>query len=286
MLKLNPQFVSAVFAGLLAGAAVVAMTPGAADAADDCLSGPKGQTPQGGHWYYRIDHATKRHCWYLGDEREKVSQASPPISLQPAKPVSPKAEPALQPTVANARAELLPQTRIEAPQVDGTLSPAMPADAAPPQRWIVGARWPDPYSDPPAAEPAPVRRDAVTSANLTAQAQPASVVPAEQFAAAEPSPVPSAYSVPVRLAALMGALALAGIIYKLVSTPRPAQARLRKPRGAIWPSRDDDRILLSAHPSADVLPHRTGLARDLDRAGDRSERIAEFFAQLSRRSPT
>jgi hypothetical protein len=292
MLKLNVKFVSAVFAGLLAGGPLAVMTPGVVDAADDCLSGPKGQTPQGGHWYYRIDHATKRHCWYLGDEREKLSQASPPISVLPEKPVPPKAEPPLQPEIANARAELAPQTRIEAPNSDAALPPTMPADAAPPQRWIVGARWPDPYNDPPAAEPAPPKRDEGTSANLTAQAQPTSVAPPEPIAAAEPSPAPSAsaYSVPVRLAALLGALALAGItggiVFRLTSTPRHAHPRIRKPRGAIWEQTDDDRILLSARPSADALSRRTGFARDLDQPGDRSERIAEFFAQISRRSPT
>ena len=43
-----------------------------ARAADDCLSGPKGATPEGSHWYYRVDHATKRHCWYLRAEGEKA----------------------------------------------------------------------------------------------------------------------------------------------------------------------------------------------------------------------
>jgi hypothetical protein len=292
MLRLNVKFVSAVLAGLLAGGPLAVMTPGVVDAADDCLSGPKGQTPQGGHWYYRIDHATKRHCWYLGDEREKLSQASPPISLLPEKPVAPKAEPPLQPEIANARAELAPQTRIEAPNSDAALPPAMTAEAAPSQRWIVGARWPDPYDDPPAAEPAPPKRDDGTSGNLTAQAQPTAVSPPESFAATEPSPAPSAsaYSVPVRLAALLGALALAGItggiVFRLTNTRRPARAKVRKPRGAIWEQTEDDRIPLSAHPSADVLPRRPGFARDLDQPGDRGERIAEFFAEISRRSST
>ncbi len=30
----------------------------------DCLPGP-GQAAANGHWYYRIDHATNRKCWYL-----------------------------------------------------------------------------------------------------------------------------------------------------------------------------------------------------------------------------
>src|SRR5262245_60803269 len=40
--------------------------------ADECLAKPSGPTPQGQHWYYRIDHANNgRQCWYL---REKTSR--------------------------------------------------------------------------------------------------------------------------------------------------------------------------------------------------------------------
>ncbi|HEY5125851.1 MAG TPA: hypothetical protein VIJ35_00885, partial [Bradyrhizobium sp.] len=56
------KFLSAILASLLAGAALATMSHSPAHAADDCLSAPKDQTPGGGHWYYRIDRATKRHC--------------------------------------------------------------------------------------------------------------------------------------------------------------------------------------------------------------------------------
>jgi len=65
---------SAIFAGFLAGAPLTIISYGAAGADDECLSSPKEQTSQGGHWYYRIDHATKRHCWYLREEGEKLSK--------------------------------------------------------------------------------------------------------------------------------------------------------------------------------------------------------------------
>lgn len=45
-------------------------------AADECLSGPKGTAPEGRHWYYRVDRATGRHCWYLGAKGTKVRQSS------------------------------------------------------------------------------------------------------------------------------------------------------------------------------------------------------------------
>ena len=37
---------------------------GSTGAHADCLPGP-GQAAANGHWYYRIDHATNRKCWYL-----------------------------------------------------------------------------------------------------------------------------------------------------------------------------------------------------------------------------
>src|SRR5260370_27095846 len=134
------KFVAAIFASFLAGTAVAPLSYDAAragneaQAADNCLAGPKGQTPAGGHWYYRIDHTTKRHCWYLGDEREKVARDArqePPSQAKPvaANPVSPQKEATTQRTIADARAELpLPQAQIE------PTSPAngqWPAAAAP-----------------------------------------------------------------------------------------------------------------------------------------------------------
>ena len=47
----------------------------AASQADDCLSKPNAPSPQGTHWYYRIDRATQRHCWYLGAEGRESTRA-------------------------------------------------------------------------------------------------------------------------------------------------------------------------------------------------------------------
>jgi hypothetical protein len=95
------------------------------------------------------------------------------------------------------------------------------------------------------------------------------------------------YSAPIQFAALIGALALAGILgsvmFKFVNSRRLRRARIRRRRGPIWESTDDDRIVLSGHPDPDVLPRRTGFARDLDKAR-RDDRVAEFFAQLSKRT--
>jgi hypothetical protein len=41
-------------------------------AADECMEKPNAPAPQASHWYYRIDRATNRQCWYLGAEGAKV----------------------------------------------------------------------------------------------------------------------------------------------------------------------------------------------------------------------
>ena len=92
------KFVPALFAGVVACAnlatmadlraqvisAAEAATPATQAAADSCLSAPKGATPAGSHWYYRIDRVTKRQCWYLREESDtaddKFARAAPPAS--------------------------------------------------------------------------------------------------------------------------------------------------------------------------------------------------------------
>ena len=93
---------TAILIGAIATVTLVgAMNGGAAHAADNCLAGPKGAAPKGSHWYYRIDRATKRNCWYVRAEGEKpVSSQSVSVAE-----VSPPPQTPLQPVVANARAE-------------------------------------------------------------------------------------------------------------------------------------------------------------------------------------
>ena len=293
------KFVSAVFASFLFGAPLAVLSPSAARAADDCLAGPKkDQTPQGGHWYYRIDHATKRNCWYLRGEREQLSQTTAPKPSQSAQPVAPKPETTMQPSIADAHAELPPQTRIDAPNRDNAFAAAMLAkpaireedsdiSGAQTARSIVASRWPDSSAASPASDPPPNKRDVVAAANLVPQTQP-EIQAAGQLVAADVSSQTSTYPVPMRLAvALIAALALAaiiaGVIFGFRRTRHPARPKIRQYRGAGWEATDDDGILLTAEPGVDVLPRRHGFARELDRAGDR-ERIAEFYAQLSKRN--
>ena len=123
------KFVSAILASFLAGTPLATVSHGAADPADDCLSGPKGQTPQGSHWYYRIERATKRHCWYLADQREPLSQTAAPNPSASAKPLPQDAKAAMQTSVADAHAELPAQSPAELANRNAEIAPASSADA-------------------------------------------------------------------------------------------------------------------------------------------------------------
>jgi len=183
------KFASAIFAGLLAGAAIATISDSTADAADDCLSGPKGETPEGSHWYYRIDRATKRHCWYLREESEKLSQAAPPAPTSPAKPVTAKTETTMQRSVADARAEFSTPTRFEQPKRGDEPAIAAPLDTAAKENYgaaplpnaatsesVVASRWPDSSVVMVPAGPAPVKPDVVAAASPPAPAlKPAAI---------------------------------------------------------------------------------------------------------------
>src|SRR5947209_4407629 len=55
----------ASFVALIATAAARAEPASAASPADaDCLVKPNGQAAPGNHWYYHLDRASGRRCWY------------------------------------------------------------------------------------------------------------------------------------------------------------------------------------------------------------------------------
>ena len=313
------KFASAIFASLIVGAPLTTISDSAAGADDECLSSPKDQAPQGGHWYYRIDRVTKRHCWYLKEDDEKPSQAA-------AKPVSPKVVAPFQRSIAEARAELPAQGRTEQPNQGNRLTSADVAvsatnrDTKPPvaeiPQTVVGSRWlgqseadsansatlltsPTPLANPmpsssvsngPMANSnSPMANKVVSDTNLGAAAPtqpPSPPLVAGQFAA-DLSSTTSAYPVQMLLAAMMGALALAGllgrVIIKFVGPRRPASRRGR--RGAIWKSAaTGGRAASRVYPGADALPPGADFPRDLDEVSDPDDRIAELLRDFSRKS--
>jgi hypothetical protein len=333
------KFVSAIFVSALAGAALAAVTHNTARAADDCLAAPKGETPEGSHWYYRIERGSKRHCWYLRGEGEKLSQTAPPNSSAAAAPVAAAAAPVaaapMQRSVADAHAEWPAQTSIEPPRRNDAQLPAMPANPAVSQdnaavgadapQSVVASRWPDSAAASSTASPQAAADQQSAADQLAANMQatntqqaatmqsgaPSDSPPSDSSqsaspqsdsapsdSAAAPPPVAAAVplatadspqalpaSLPVLLAVMTGALALAGITASLVLKFGGARrtARLRVRRNQIWDSMDQDNFRLSAGPDADVVPRRP-LPRDLDQAAEPNDRVAEFYAQLSKQA--
>ncbi len=216
------KFVSTIFVGVLAGASLT-ISHGAARAADDCLSAPNGDTPQGSHWHYRIDRVTKAQCWYLREEGEKLSQTAPPTSPPVAKPITTITAAPLQRSVVDARAALppqTPQTRIEQPKRNNAPLPAMAADAA-----LQNDNGVTPGSA--AAEPA-----ADVQSNV--EASPPTEVAAIPPASANSSRGRPA-TIPMLLGVMTGALALAGITASVIFRFGGARRRVRKVRrDKIW----------------------------------------------------
>jgi hypothetical protein len=290
------KLVSVIFAGVVAGTAIATLA-GAARA-DDCLAAPKETASGGGHWYYRIDHATKRHCWYLREENEKLTQTAPPNSSRPALPIAPKPESATRRSISDAHAELPTPGGIEPLKKDASPFTAIPPaagigtvapDTGAPQS-VIASRWPDSSDVSSAVTPEATQLTADALSN--AAAAPPADVAAAPIAAAD-SPQGRVATIPMLLGVMTGALALAGItatvVFKLGGARR---ARIRVRRDHIW---DNGSMALWNDPVADVVPRRSAFPRDLDRPGvpddrsadlsDANERVAEFFAQLTGRAP-
>ena len=311
------KFVSAIVASVLAGASLAAISLNAARAADDCLAAPNSETPAGGHWRYRIDRATKRHCWYLRTEGETVSQtAAPSAPTDPTEKAAPPAAAPMQRSVADARAELPSKTSLEPSRRNGSLAPAMPANPAVGEdsnatapganaaQSVVASRWLDPSAMSSTLNPQPAPSQTAANAPpepLTDSSQPDAAQPdaSQSDAAAAPPPaaavVPFAAadssqglpaSLPMLLAVMTGALALAGLTASLVFKFGGARrtARSRVPRDRIWEMVDDDGR--PVRPDADIVPCRPYFPRDLDQPGEPNDRAAKFYAQLSKQART
>jgi hypothetical protein len=90
-----------IIASMMASAALVTGQLHTAWAADDCIAKPK-ESPAGKHWFYRIDRATKRQCWYL---RDTTTQGAS-LEVRKSAGASHKSHAAFSPSAENAHAEL------------------------------------------------------------------------------------------------------------------------------------------------------------------------------------
>ena len=281
------KYISAVIASILTSAPVATVSYGQTRAAEECISSPKGTAPEGSHWYYRVDRATKRHCWYLGESGGKVSRVRTP-SHRVARSIAPEPEPT-QRLVADAHAELPARTSIEQPNGAGRPNWPLQADAANASAAplaneagaVIASRWPDGSS---VSSPAAPATDPAANVQPTGPAAPPLTVAAMPTAAEDPQDAWS--SMPMLLAAIACALALAGIAASLVLRIggvrglRPAKVRSR--RGCAWEATDDDTILVTDLRAADIRPRPSAFARNYDQTGEAKEKIRQIFSRHSR----
>lgn len=306
MSKRTAKFVSAIFACLLAGTPFTTASHSATEAADSCLSRPKGAPPQGGHWYYRIDHATKRNCWYLGEEKERVSRPAPENSQRQASSVSSSNSTSTRRSIANARAELpLPQTRVE-PEISvfrGQRVPAAAADAKRPeddqranagdidtQRSVVASRWPEASGMGSSATPQPSTSNSGARLQQTSEAAPPPAVAPVAPAAADASSAKPSGSIPQLSIIIIGALSLAGLIASAIfsfgGTRRKRRREVNVDPRAIWDSPRTDRRSLSDEARAAVSTRGVNLSRAPRAADDPNDGVAQMLVRLARSAAT
>jgi hypothetical protein len=107
--------VPAISAGMIAAALAVASSPAAAA---DCVTEPNRDAPVGQHWYFHLDHATDRKCWYLHATVPAGAAEAPAMELQsvhPQRRPAVAAEPPRRPPAA-APASELPRRQVATPQ--------------------------------------------------------------------------------------------------------------------------------------------------------------------------
>ncbi len=223
---------------LFTGGMLAIAVQGSARADDACLVKPGATTPRGGHWHYRVEPGTKRHCWYLGEERGKAAleTAAKPSPFAPAsdKRAMRSSAPPLRPSITNAHAELddatsandsadansLPSTR------DSSDEPAQNTNISQPS---ATTQWPDPAINavPVVNSTQPPVQAAVTSGPQAPNDPPvsaATIEPATQAVGerSDPSLASAVVSAPeaeiqshsssMLLGGLAGALAVAGFL--------------------------------------------------------------------------
>lgn len=287
MPRRTAKFASALFVTILAGVPIATMAQSEPATGEDCLSGPKGETPAGSHWRYHIDHINKRNCWYLRRDGGAVSQVVPQNS-------PPAPSPVAKPSIVDAHAELRGRPGLEDTSTVNPPASSAANEAAAPNAPVwnataaVATRWPD----LPAASTVPNAGPATASAasNVT---QPS----ADQPDASAPTASPASFlyvpvkpqTIPTLLAAILGTLALAGAAALISRRGRSRRVRRRHvghARAPVWETTDDDRIVLSDHPSMGNRNYRPRFARGVESATvSVNNRTPEFARRRSRHTP-
>jgi len=316
------KIASALFvtAAIGLGAATTGLPDSTAKAADGCVTEPKGATPEGKHWYYRMEHGTGHKCWYLRVESEQSARAE--------KPAARRQDTETEHSIADARAELSPRAAV-ADDAPPSVWPNPPAATAAPDAVAAPApsadnndeatsstlasRWPQSAdatsANPPPANPAPANpaaapsdrpaeaslmvADADRDPNADATLQQVAVPPLPVVAVSERY----TGSIHQLLLVAFGALALAGLtgsaVYRLGRRrkrgdwlrERTNWQSTQNPRNPPWVEPQLARPTSTTPDLDDLAALRGDVAPAMDEVEDSEdhvEKIEEFLARLSR----
>jgi hypothetical protein len=233
-------FVTAILVIVVAAVSLTARTSIAQRADDECITKPNATPPQGSHWYYRIDRATRKQCWYLGPEGEKARTRQ---IVSRTKSSAPKQtpQPTAKTTDETTAAEAAPAKTASAETASAPTTPdEAPASADDPAA-AFAKRWPAVPKSDRSSERGPASAsnsyaDEHSTTDPSDGAPPAwpIVTPADPATGRTPE---SAIRSDRMLAFLAGALGLAAIFLGAVFNPPKGQRRIRKQWW--WPSNKD-----------------------------------------------
>jgi len=217
--------------------------------ADNCLNAPNSPTPQGSHWYYRMDWPRQRKCWYLRAPDQPPQEAlqvvpeaasAAPSELAPEPSVAPSDDASPSPHVKtlSVRQQPAPMTNgaaegpVRSSAQEGSGVPSNAPASVPPankaQRSAqapaaaTGVVWPDPPSAiaSPAATNAVPNDDGAGSSGRAADIRMSEDARSSVARAASTAPAAmpqSATATPVEMLLLLAlGLAAAGILSRIV----------------------------------------------------------------------
>jgi hypothetical protein len=215
---------------LLAAVSLTTRPSSSEGATDECVGKPGATAPQGSHWYYRVNRADGRHCWYLGPEgaTARPAMSAARATRMPRRTARRPDEATVEQTVSAA------PTPAQTASADPAPTQAAPADTTDGAN-ETGPEFASRWIDLPSALDASARRQASMISNSYSEEHAATdaqedmpliwpiLTPAELAAGAEPPPQSL-----VRLEYILGSLAivlaLAARMISMVSGVGPARS--------------------------------------------------------------
>jgi hypothetical protein len=128
-------------------------------AAEPCKASPGGAASRGMHWYYRVDRATNKHCWYLGPVGHLKSHTAVATTASDSPPTR-KFKATDNDNAVSAQAMAADSSEAATPPLDGTAPQPSPMQAASAQAMPAQAL----PARPLPARPLPVAQAATTDA--------------------------------------------------------------------------------------------------------------------------